>query len=88
MHPGRNHEHAYPDNLRSKRAISNIDSAARLDRFPLLFDPQTAGGLLASIPADRSAHCLTELQQNGYPRAALIGKITPISASETPISVV
>jgi selenide, water dikinase len=78
----------YPDNLRSQRAISNLDSASKLNRFPLLFDPQTAGGLLASIPSERATQCLTELHQNGYPRAAIIGKITPISASETPISVI
>jgi selenide,water dikinase len=77
----------YPDNLRSKRAISNIDSASKLDRFPLLFDPQTAGGLLASLPSERATQCLTELQQNGYPHAAIIGRVSPISASETPISV-
>jgi selenide,water dikinase len=78
----------YPDNLRSKRAIANLDTASKLDRFPLLFDPQTAGGLLASLPSERATQCLTELQQNGYPRAAIIGRVSPLSASETPISVI
>jgi selenide,water dikinase len=77
----------YPDNVRSKRAISNIDSASKLDCFPILFDPQTAGGLLASLPSERATQCLTELQQNGYPHAALIGRVSPLSAGETPISV-
>jgi selenide,water dikinase len=77
----------YPDNLRSQRAISNIESASKLDRFPLLFDPQTAGGLLGSVPSDRATQCLTELQRNGYAHAAIIGRISPISANETPISV-
>ena len=78
----------YPDNLRSKRAISNLDSATKLDRFPLLFDPQTAGGLLASIPSERATQCLTELQRNGYSRAAIIARVSSISTDETPISVI
>jgi selenide,water dikinase len=77
----------YPDNLRSQRAISNIDGAFKLDRFPLLFDPQTAGGLLAGLPSEQATQCLTELQQNGYPHAAIIGRVSPLSNSETPISV-
>jgi len=78
----------YPDNVRSKRAISNIESASRLDCFPLLFDPQTAGGLLASLPSERATQCLAELQQNGYLHAAIIGRVSALSASETPISVI
>ena len=78
----------HPDNLRSKRAIANLDTASKLDRFPLLFDPQTAGGLLASIPSQHAANCLSDLRQSGYARAALIGQIAPLSAGETPISVI
>jgi selenide,water dikinase len=32
----------------------------------LLFDPQTAGGLLVAVPSDRAQACLAELQQQGY----------------------
>jgi selenide, water dikinase len=78
----------YPDNFRSKRAILNLDSAFKLDRFPLLFDPQTAGGLLAGLPSERATQCLTELRQNGYPHAAIIARVSPISISETPISII
>jgi selenide,water dikinase len=77
----------HPDNLRSKRAIANVEAASKLDRFPLLFDPQTAGGLLASVPAAHASDCLTHLRQSGYPHAAIIGQTTLLSSPEMPISV-
>jgi selenide,water dikinase len=40
----------------------------------LLFDPQTAGGLLISIPADRSA-ALLEMLHETYPHATNIGRV-------------
>uniref|UniRef100_UPI004047B1BA selenide, water dikinase SelD n=1 Tax=Yoonia sp. TaxID=2212373 RepID=UPI004047B1BA len=41
----------------------------------LLFDPQTAGGLLAAVDARKADALLAELLAAGYP-AAIIGKIT------------
>ena len=52
---------------------------------PLLIDPQTAGGLLAGVPADRAAACLAELRRYGY-RAALIGRVAGLSGSEPRVS--
>jgi selenide,water dikinase len=75
----------YPDNLRSKRAISNLDAMAKTDRFPLLFDPQTAGGLLATLPEQNAPACLGELQAQGYAQARIIGSVLPKS-SEFPIT--
>jgi selenide,water dikinase len=77
----------HPDNLRSKRAIADVETASQLDRYPLLFDPQTAGGLLASVPEGRATECLNQLQQRGYPRATIIGRVAPLLAHETPISI-
>jgi chromate transporter len=36
-----------PQNERLRRAVRDLDAAQALPRYPLLFDPQTAGGLLA-----------------------------------------
>jgi selenide,water dikinase len=40
----------------------------------LLYDPQTAGGLLISVPADRANALLTRLRET-YPRAEIIGSV-------------
>lgn len=40
----------------------------------LLYDPQTAGGLLLAIPADKASALLSELRRN-YPRAEVIGRV-------------
>jgi selenide,water dikinase len=47
----------------------------------LLIDPQTAGGLLAGVAADRADDCLTELHRLGY-RAAEIGIVAPPSGGK------
>jgi selenide,water dikinase len=41
----------------------------------LLFDPQTAGGLLAGIPAARAQSCIAALRQSGYAHASVIGSV-------------
>ncbi|MCF6302984.1 MAG: selenide, water dikinase SelD, partial [Devosiaceae bacterium] len=38
-------------NIRLRRAIKNADESGKHKHYPLLFDPQTSGGLLAAIPA-------------------------------------
>lgn len=41
-----------PENLRARHLIDGMDVHANHPKMPLLFDPQTAGGLLAAVPAD------------------------------------
>ncbi|MCA1995037.1 MAG: selenide, water dikinase SelD, partial [Coleofasciculus sp. S288] len=66
-----------PQNLRASRQISNVSEAATHPKYPLLFDPQTAGGLLAAIPVDQVANCLASLQALGYKHSRNIGRVTP-----------
>ena len=65
-----------PQNLRLRRAVRDLDRAASDPRWPLLFDPQTAGGLLASVGEDRAEACVQELRALGYVCSALIGRVT------------
>ncbi len=64
-----------PANVRLRRAMRNQEQFVNHPRYPLIFDPQTAGGLLASVPADRVADCVAALQALGYQHTAIIGRI-------------
>jgi selenide,water dikinase len=74
-----------PQNVRLRRGVRDVSTIAQDERFPLIFDPQTAGGLLASIPSDRADACLAALRQLGYDRAAIIGTVRPLSDQLEPI---
>lgn len=76
-----------PQNVRLRRAIANLDEAGKDLRFPLLFDPQTSGGLLAGVPAERSADCIDTLRELGYAKAASIGYVLPQSNQLEPIAI-
>jgi selenide, water dikinase len=61
-----------PENLAFDGVIrGDLNRATRA----LLFDPQTAGGLLAGIPQSRAAACVAALAAAGYNDAAVIGSV-------------
>ncbi len=77
-----------PQNLRLRRAVRDLVQATRHPRYPLLFDPQTAGGLLAGVPADSAEACLAELRTLGYLTAAIVGRIAARSDRPEPITLI
>ena len=77
-----------PANVRLRRALHNPEAFINHPRYPLLFDPQTAGGLLASVPAESVDACLAELHALGYLKAVCIGRILPQGESLEPIRLI
>jgi selenide,water dikinase len=77
-----------PQNVRLRRAIANLDEAGKDPRYPLIFDPQTAGGLLASVPAEAAESCIAKLHALGYTQAAIIGRILPRSEALEPVKII
>ena len=75
-----------PDNVRLRRAIRNLDAASRHSLYPLLFDPQTSGGLLAAVAADKAPACVAALREAGYHATTVIGEVQAPSDQLAPIS--
>jgi selenide, water dikinase len=67
-----------PGGLKANRDFAEcmVEYSGRVsdERKTLLFDPQTAGGLLISLPADEADHLVSELKKLDLP-AARIGEI-------------
>jgi selenide,water dikinase len=62
-------------NERIAQRIENDTEFRQHERYALLFDPQTSGGLLAGIARDRADGCLAALRALGYDRSAVIGEV-------------
>lgn len=75
----------HAENVRLRRAISGLEKAARNPAYPLIFDPQTAGGLLASVPADNAESCVNALRELGYESAIAIGEVREADAGQPAI---
>jgi selenide,water dikinase len=77
-----------PANVRLRRALRNQAQWVNDPRYQLVFDPQTAGGLLASVPAERAEACLQALRAAGYAQASVIGRVLPRGDALEPIILV
>jgi selenide,water dikinase len=65
----------YPQNRAALNAVVAGDDGPKAD---LLFDPQTAGGLLAAVPEAEADRVLTRLAEAGAP-AVRIGQLTDLA---------
>lgn len=69
----------HPDNSRIRYRLEGSGADA-----PVLYDPQTSGGLLAAVRPEQVAEILEQLKKAGYHRAARIGEILPLPGRTRP----
>jgi selenide,water dikinase len=73
------------ENVRLRRAIAGGEAVTGHRKYPLLFDPQTAGGLLAGVPRESGEACVDALRSAGYGRAAIVGSVEEATGADAPI---
>ena len=73
-------------NTRLRRAVFNQQQFVQHPRYPLLFDPQTAGGLLASVPSENAGACVAALRDLGYLQATIVGQVLPQGDAPAPVT--
>ncbi|HBT33102.1 MAG TPA: selenide, water dikinase SelD [Pusillimonas sp.] len=76
-----------PANVRLRRALQNQETTTAHLNYPLIFDPQTAGGLLASVPAPQADAAIAALKTLGYP-ATKIGRIVKPDNTLAPVRLI
>jgi selenide,water dikinase len=53
-----------------------IQAAIRREEEEMLFDPQTSGGLLVSLPEGQAVKLVEDLHDAGVPWAAVVGQVS------------
>ena len=74
-----------PENVRLRRAIRDLECWSAHPVYPLLFDPQTSGGMLGGVPQENADACLDALRTAGC-GAAIIGTVTAPDGALEPVS--
>ena len=72
----------HPENVKSSHYIVNRDSLFSYPYYPIIFDPQTSGGLLASVPFEHANDCINQLQSIGYKDSSVVAYVIPSIRSE------
>ena len=73
-----------PQNARAAGALADAAPFANHAAYPLLFDPQTSGGLLAAVPAETAERCLEDLRASDTPDATRIGQLRSAAQNGEP----
>ena len=77
-----------PQNIRIRHSIVESARLASHANYPLLFDPQTAGGLLAGVAREHAEPCLRQLRDLGYQHAQIVARAIQTLGSERIIRLV
>ena len=77
----------HAENEKGRPALRIDSAAASRPELPALFDPQTSGGLLFGIAAERAGEAIAKLHAAGDTAAARIGVVTDHSEQTTLLAV-
>ena len=77
-----------PQNIRIRHLIVDKQNLMSHENYPVIFDPQTAGGLLASVAEADATKCLQQLHSLGYEQARVVGRAISRTESERIINLV
>jgi selenide,water dikinase len=77
----------HPQNLRASFYIRNLSEVSVSPKYSILFDPQTSGGLLATVSSEQADACLAALKAQGYPHSQIIGRVLPATDGIQPIAI-
>jgi selenide,water dikinase len=75
-------------NLRIAPLVGGFERLAEDPRVQLLFDPQTSGGLIAGVPADRARECVAALHALGCVAATVVGEVVAPGEGEPLLALV
>lgn len=65
----------HSQNIQVSQHIKNLSEVDTSAKYLLLFDPQTAGGLLGTVWAEQAEACLKELRLRGYEQSQIVGEV-------------
>ncbi len=71
----------HASNATSVRAIVTPESIIHHRLYPVLVDPQTSGGLLASVPQTQAEDCLQALTHAGFSQARRVGEVRSLPSA-------